>query len=160
MEDSHGGGPITSRMQLNLEMRQCPWMKLNQIQILIGKSCMLCPKKGPDIFLLYSIKLLSHIYILIFIYGSVFFMFGLIMAVAGVVGLTFGSGLSYWLRPKYRGVDPLICGGGLVPSSILILVSFIVAYDNIWAAYILVFFGQVFLNMNWAVIVDMTLVSY
>ena len=94
-----------------------------------------------------------------YISGSVFFMFGLIMAVAGVVGLTFGSGLSYWLRPKYRGVDPLICGGGLVPSSILILVSFIVAYDNIWAAYILVFFGQVFLNMNWAVIVDMTLVS-
>ena len=109
---------------------------------------------------LYIIKLSSHNYILIFIYGSVFFMFGLIMAVAGVVGLTFGSGLSYWLRPKYRGVDPLICGGGLVPSSILILVSFIVAYDNIWAAYILVFFGQVFLNMNWAVIVDMTLVSY
>ena len=116
---------------------------------------------GPSYyFLLHNIKLFLHIYILIFIYGSVFFMFGLIMAVAGVVGLTFGSGLSYWLRPKYRGVDPLICGGGLVPSSILILVSFIVAYNNIWAAYILVFFGQVFLNMNWAVIVDMTLVSY
>ena len=92
------------------------------------------------------------------IYFSVFFMFGLIMAVAGVAGLTLGSGLSFWLRPKYRGVDPLICGGGLVPSSILILVSFVIAEDNIWAAYILVFFGQVFLNMNWAVIVDMTLV--
>ena len=92
-------------------------------------------------------------------YSSVFFMFGLIMAVAGVVGLTLGSGLSYWLRPKYRGVDPIICGGGLVPSSILILISFIVAYDSIWAAYILVFFGQIFLNMNWAVIVDMTLVN-
>ena len=90
---------------------------------------------------------------------SVFFMFGLIMAVAGVAGLTLGSGLSYWLRPKYRGVDPLICGGGLVPSSVLIVISFVIAYDNIWAAYILVFFGQVFLNMNWAVIVDMTLVT-
>ena len=105
-----------------------------------------------------TFKATHFAYIDFYIPGSVFFMFGLIMAVAGVVGLTFGSGLSYWLRPKYRGVDPLICGGGLVPSSILILVSFIVAYDNIWAAYILVFFGQVFLNMNWAVIVDMTLV--
>ena len=105
-----------------------------------------------------TIKLvLKHISLLL--YFSVFFMFGLIMAVAGVAGLTLGSGLSYWLRPKYRGVDPLICGGGLVPSSILIVISFVVAYDSIWAAYILVFFGQVFLNMNWAVIVDMTLVQ-
>ena len=94
------------------------------------------------------------------LYCSVFFVFGFIMAVAGVVGLSLGSGMSYWLRPKYRGVDPILCGGGLVPSSILLLVSFIIAYDNIWAAYILVFFGQVFLNMNWAVIVDMTLVIF
>ena len=89
-----------------------------------------------------------------------FFIFGLTIAVAGVAGLTFGSGLSYWLRPKYRGVDPIICGGGLVPSSILILVSIIVAYDSVWAAYILNFFGQIFLNMNWAVMVDMTLVNF
>ena len=88
---------------------------------------------------------------------NVFFMFGLIMAVAGVAGLTLGSGLSYWLRPKFRGVDPIICGGGLLPSSILILIAVVVAYDSIWAAYILMFFGQIFLNMNWAVIVDMTL---
>ena len=81
------------------------------------------------------------------------------MAVAGVLGLSLGSGLSYWLRPKYRRIDPLICGGGLLPSVILLLTSFIIAYDHIMAAYVLMFFGQVFLNMNWAVIVDMTLVS-
>ena len=84
-------------------------------------------------------------------------MFGLIMAVAGVAGLTLGSGLSYWLRPKYRGVDPIICGGGLLPSSILILIAVVVAYDSIWAAYILIFFGQIFLFMNFAVLTDMTL---
>ena len=65
-----------------------------------------------------TIKLvLKHISLLL--YFSVFFMFGLIMAVAGVAGLTLGSGLSYWLRPKYRGVDPLICGGGRVLCRIL-----------------------------------------
>ena len=90
---------------------------------------------------------------------SVFLVFGFIMAVAGVLGLSLGSGLSYWLRPKYRRIDPLICGGGLLPSVILLLTSFIIAYDHIMAAYVLMFFGQVFLNMNWAVIVDMTLVS-
>ena len=81
------------------------------------------------------------------------------MSIAGVAGLTLGSGLSYFLRPRFRRVDPIICGGGLIPSAILILISFVIAYDNIVSAYILMFFGQVFLNMNWAVIVDMTLVS-
>ena len=87
-------------------------------------------------------------------------MFGLIMAVAGVVGLTLGSGLSYWLRPKYRAVDPIICGGGIGVSAILIFIAFVVAYDSIWAAYTLVFFGQICLNMNWGVVVDMTLVNF
>ena len=81
------------------------------------------------------------------------------MSIAGVVGLSLGSGLSYILRPKFRRIDPIICGGGLLPSAIIMVITFIVAYNNILAAYILVFFGQVFLNMNWAVIVDMSLVS-
>ena len=88
-----------------------------------------------------------------------FTVFGFIMGVAGVLGLTLGSSLSYWLRPKFRRIDPIICGGGLIPSSTLLLITFIIAYDNIVAAYVLMFFGQVFFNMNWAVLVDMTLVS-
>ena len=92
-------------------------------------------------------------------YFSVSFIFGLIIAVSGVAGLFFGSGLSYWLRPKYRMIDPLICGGGLIPSFILTVISLVLAYDNTWATYILLFFGHIFMCMQYAVLSNMTLVQ-
>ena len=81
------------------------------------------------------------------------------MAISGVVGLCVGSSLSYFLRPKFRWIDPVICGGGLIPSSILILTCLVIMYNDVEMAYVTMFFGQVFLNMLWAVAVDMMLVS-
>ena len=87
------------------------------------------------------------------------FLFGVIMSIAGVVGLTVGSGLSYWLRPKYKWIDPVLCGGGLHISSPIILTCMYICKESLIPAMVLLCIGQTFLNMNWAVSVDIALVS-
>ena len=78
------------------------------------------------------------------------FLFGVVLCVAGVCGLLLGSGLSIWLRKKIAWVDPVICGIGLLVSSPLIFVALYVTDKSVKMAFISMFFGQVFLNMNWA----------
>lgn len=51
------------------------------------------------------------------IFLSVAFIFGVVMVVAGVAGLSFGSGLSYFLRKNVAWIDPVICGGGLLVAA-------------------------------------------
>lgn len=80
------------------------------------------------------------------------------LSAAGIVGLILGSGLSFWLRPKIPYIDPLICGAGLLFSAPLIFAALYVADDTVMGAFLLMFVGQVFLNMNWAVVVDISLV--
>ena len=55
--------------------------------------------------------------------------------------------------------DPMVCGIGLLASVPLILGAMILAEWNTVGSYIVVFFGQVFLNLNWAVVSDIVLVS-
>ena len=81
---------------------------------------------------------------------SVGFLFGVVLCVAGVCGLLLGSGLSIWLRKKVAWVDPVICGIGLFVSSPLIFVALYITDKSVKMAFISMFFGQVFLNMNWA----------
>ena len=81
------------------------------------------------------------------------------MSAAGVVGLMLGSGLSLWLREKIAWIDPVICGGGLLLSAPLIFAALWIVDQNVVLAFVLIFVGQVFLNMNWAVVVDISLVS-
>jgi len=88
---------------------------------------------------------------------DVAFLFGVIMSIAGVVGLTVGSGLSYWLRPKYKWIDPVLCGGGLLISSPIIFTCMYICKDSLIPAMVLLCIGQTFLNMNWAVSVDIAL---
>jgi len=85
------------------------------------------------------------------------FLFGVVLCVAGVCGLLLGSGLSIWLRKKVAWVDPVICGIGLFVSSPLIFVALYITDKSVKMAFISMFFGQVFLNMNWAVVVDISL---
>jgi len=46
------------------------------------------------------------------------------MVVAGVAGLSLGSGLSYVLRKRFGWIDPVICGSG-----VLIAAPFVFRYD-------------------------------
>ena len=89
---------------------------------------------------------------------SVSFWFGLIVGFGGFFGLTLGSALSYFLRPRIRWVDPVICGVGLLLSVPFTLPAIGRAKEDVVLAFVLIFIGQVFLNMNWAIIVDVSLV--
>eukprot|EP00096_Caligus_rogercresseyi_P008223 TRINITY_DN26710_c0_g1_i1.p1 TRINITY_DN26710_c0_g1~~TRINITY_DN26710_c0_g1_i1.p1 ORF type:complete len:467 (+),score=76.24 TRINITY_DN26710_c0_g1_i1:30-1430(+) len=85
------------------------------------------------------------------------FFFGIVMVVAGIVGLVLGSVLSLKLRSRYPKVDPLICGAGLLISCPFLLTGIAFSLDNINRTYILIFIGQTFLNTNWAITVDMSM---
>ena len=80
------------------------------------------------------------------------------LSAAGITGLIFGSGLSFWLRKKIAWIDPVICGVGLLISTPLIFGALYILDSSVTAALVLIFVGQIFLNMNWAVVVDISLV--
>ncbi|XP_044758544.1 protein spinster isoform X2 [Coccinella septempunctata] len=85
------------------------------------------------------------------------FIFGGITIAAGVVGLTMGGYLSQNLRVVYQKADPLICGVGLVVSAPLLLGCTYAATSNTALCYVLLFLGQVTLNLNWAIVGDILL---
>ncbi|KAK9888332.1 hypothetical protein WA026_000588 [Henosepilachna vigintioctopunctata] len=85
------------------------------------------------------------------------FIFGGVTIAAGVVGLSLGGFLSQKLRVKYHRVDPIICGAGLVLSAPFLLGCTYAATSNTVACYVLLFLGQVALNLNWAIVGDILL---
>lgn len=94
-----------------------------------------------------------------FKYFSVSLIFGAVLSVAGFSGLILGSGLSFWLRKKIAWIDPVICGMGLLISVPLVFGALYIVDQSVITSFILMFVGLMFLNMNWAVVVDISLVS-
>lgn len=78
--------------------------------------------------------------------------------VAGIVGLSLGCFLSNIMKARYPKIDPLICAIGLIISSPLLLGTTYASTQNTIGCYILLFLGQVSLNLNWAIVSDMTMV--
>lgn len=89
--------------------------------------------------------------------NDVSFVFGAIAMSAGLLGVPLGSYAGQKLRIKIPYADPLVCGLGLIMSVPLILGAMVLAEWNTIGSYIVVFFGQVFLNLNWAVVSDIVL---
>lgn len=77
---------------------------------------------------------------------------------AGVVGLSLGSVLSQALKHRFPFVDPIICGVGLILSAPLLVATTYATTRNTALTYVLLFLGQVTLNLNWAIVCDMLLV--
>ncbi|XP_017960211.1 protein spinster isoform X2 [Drosophila navojoa] len=88
---------------------------------------------------------------------DVSYMFGLITMVAGLVGVPLGSVLSTALKKRNKAADPLICAGGLLLSAPLLTGACLVISKHTVAAYVLMFFGQVAINLNWAIVADILL---
>lgn len=78
---------------------------------------------------------------------------------SGLIGVPLGSLLAQRLRSRYPSIDPMICAIGLLVSSPLLFGASISASKNSNVCYTLIFFGEVFLNLNWAIVADMLLVS-
>ena len=64
-------------------------------------------------------------------YGNVDMYFGGVMLIAGVLGISIGTLMSAFLRPKYPSIDPLIIGGGLFLAGFLLLAAFWTAAKSI-----------------------------
>ena len=78
---------------------------------------------------------------------------------SGVVGVPVGSILSVKLRPKFARSDPIICGAGLVIASIFLCIAIFTCNKAFILAFVLIFFGEIALNLNWSIVADILLVS-
>lgn len=78
--------------------------------------------------------------------------------VAGLIGVPMGSLLAQKLRVRWQQTDPLICAMGLLISVPLLFFATITANTDSVACYILIFFGQLSLNLNWSIVADILLV--
>lgn len=89
--------------------------------------------------------------------NDVSFIFGVIAMLAGLVGVSVGVISATRLRARFPRADPLVCATGLLVSAPLMFLGAVVTeYSVVWA-YVLFFFGQVFLNLNWSIVADMLL---
>ncbi|XP_077268461.1 lysolipid transporter protein spinster isoform X1 [Temnothorax americanus] len=88
---------------------------------------------------------------------DVAYKFGLIGMASGLIGVPLGSTIAQKLRTYWQQADPLICAVGLLISAPLLFFAMITANTNPTLCYTLVFFGQLSLNLNWAIVADILL---
>jgi len=89
--------------------------------------------------------------------NDVSFIFGVVTMLAGLVGVSLGAFSATRLRPHYPRADPIVCAAGLLLSMPFMFGGAIMCEFNTNWAYVLLFFGQVFLNLNWSIVADMLL---
>jgi len=77
---------------------------------------------------------------------------------AGLLGVPLGSILSQTLRKRFPTSDPVICAVGLLLSAPLLTGACLLVSSQTILTYTLIFFGQLALNMNWAIVADILLV--
>jgi len=84
--------------------------------------------------------------------------FGIITMVAGIIGVPCGALLSTKLKTKFPRADPVICGIGLSITAFLFFLSLMWATEeNTIIALVLIFLGEISLNLNWSIVADMLL---
>ncbi|CAG0896997.1 unnamed protein product [Darwinula stevensoni] len=88
---------------------------------------------------------------------EVAYIFGLITMISGLIGVPLGAGLAQYLRTKYPRADPLICAVGLLLSAPFLFAASLVAHTDTKVAFALIFFGELFLNLNWSIVADILL---
>ncbi|XP_058457620.1 protein spinster isoform X1 [Malaya genurostris] len=89
--------------------------------------------------------------------NDVSFVFGAITMTTGIIGVPLGSYLSQRFNRKYPRADPYICAIGLIISAPLLAGAMLVVNVNGTLAYVLIFFGELALNLNWAIVADILL---
>ena len=89
--------------------------------------------------------------------SSVPFIFGLVTMLSGIVGVPLGMILSTKLRAIYPRADPIICGVGILISALFLTIAIFLSDNNVVLALVLIFFGEVSLNLNWSIVADMVL---
>jgi len=88
---------------------------------------------------------------------SVPLIFGAVTMMSGIIGVPLGMILSTKLKAKYPRADPVICAVGILISALFLGLGMVMCTVNIIAAFILLFVGEVALNLNWSIVADMLL---
>ena len=101
-------------------------------------------------------KNLNEIFIFLF---SVPFVFGICTMMSGVIGVPVGSFWSTKWRPKNQRADPLICAIGLFATSVFLCAALFLCKSHFFLSFVLVFLGEVTMNLNWSIVADILLVS-
>uniref|UniRef100_A0A2A4K019 Major facilitator superfamily (MFS) profile domain-containing protein n=1 Tax=Heliothis virescens TaxID=7102 RepID=A0A2A4K019_HELVI len=83
--------------------------------------------------------------------------FGVITMVAGLLGVPLGAWLGTALLKRWPRAHPVICGLGLLVSAPAMTLAILFTQDYYYAPFVLMFIGEVALNLNWAIIADMLL---
>lgn len=78
---------------------------------------------------------------------------------AGLIGVPLGAYMAQRLKVHYPNADPLICAGGLLISAPLLFLGLALANKYHYLVLVLIFLGQVSLNLNWSIVADILLVS-
>ncbi|CAB0019254.1 unnamed protein product [Nesidiocoris tenuis] len=88
---------------------------------------------------------------------SIALVFGVIAMMSGVIGVPLGSIFATRLRATHPKIDPILCSVGLFCSAPFIFAALCVANSNTLVVFLLIFFGEVALNLNWAIVADILL---
>merc|ERR1719244_2005143 len=88
---------------------------------------------------------------------NVAFFFGAVTMMSGIIGVPLGMLLSTKLKPKYPRADPIICATGLLVSAVFISLGMFFCHVNVIVAFVLLFIGEIALNLNWSIVADMLL---
>lgn len=88
--------------------------------------------------------------------------FGGITVLAGLIGVGIGSGAAHYFKNRnYKKSDPIVCAVGIfiaIPFAFGALASTSWSTQSIRIlSWILLFFTEVFLSMNWAIVTDILL---
>lgn len=89
--------------------------------------------------------------------SSASLIFGLIVCVAGLGGVTIGSTIAQYLRPIDGRADPLVCAFGVLVAIPVSFFGLILAQSATVISWIFLFLSVTALSTNWAVISDMVL---
>ncbi|CAF4917936.1 unnamed protein product [Pieris macdunnoughi] len=76
---------------------------------------------------------------------------------SGVVGVPLGAWLGAALTKRFPRSHPIICGVGLLVSAPMMTLAMLLCEGYFYAPFVLMFFGEVALNLNWAIVADMSL---
>ncbi|XP_049873486.1 protein spinster isoform X3 [Pectinophora gossypiella] len=83
--------------------------------------------------------------------------FGSITMVSGLLGVPLGVWLGAGLIKRFPRAHPVICGLGLIVSAPAIALAMALTPYNFYAPFVLMFIGELALNLNWAIVADMSM---
>ncbi|XP_077295827.1 lysolipid transporter protein spinster isoform X2 [Arctopsyche grandis] len=89
--------------------------------------------------------------------NDVSFNFGIITMMSGLIGVPLGVFIGEIAIKKFPQAHPIICGIGLLTSAPLLGLSLWLIENYSVSPFVLMFFGELALNLNWAIVADILL---